>query len=130
MPTALSTPPSTSTVAVPAAPPAGPATGRTLAWTIARASDAVVDVPTGDSRWDVLGPHLTAFVDAARRRAGLPGSPVGQDEDVAPALRLRDLGRLAQATVAHGAATTTTAEVDRRLRSLLLVAVGRGPSGA
>lgn len=125
----LSAPPTPAAVTTPASPLAGRATGRTLAAAVARACDEVVHLPPGDTRWAVVGPLLTAFVDATRRRAGLSGSPVAVHEQVPPALRLRDLGRLAQATVTSGAVTSSSAEVDDRLRSLQ-VAVGRGLSGA
>lgn len=99
---------------------AAPVSRRTLESAVAAASDAVARVSLDDPLWDTLGPLLTAFVDGARRAAGRPGSPIGPDETVAPALRLRDLGRLAQTSAAASAPTAVTApaEVEERLRSL------------
>lgn len=129
MPTALSTPPAPTTRVEAPSRAAAPVVGRTLGSAIATASDAVIGLPLHDPRWTTVGPVLTAFVDAAWRCGGEAGSPVGAHEEVPPVLRLRDLGRLAQRTVASRGHAMATAEVDHHLRSLQ-VAVDCRPSDA
>lgn len=112
----------TTTITVPAAPLS--TTDLTLGAAVTAASDAVSQVPLDDPSWDTLGPRLTAFVDAARRAAGQPGSPIRPDEVVAPALRVRDLGRLAQRTIAAAAsARFVPTDVEAHLRFLQAAAL-------
>jgi hypothetical protein len=94
---------------------------RSLRSVVADASVVVVEVPSDDPRWELLGPRLTAFVDASRRAAGQPGSPIRAGDIVAPVLRLRDLARLAQITVTTP--VVSSLEAESALRSLQVVAL-------
>lgn len=113
------------TITVAAPPLVTPLSGRTLAMAVAAASDAIAWIPLDDPRWETVGPLLTAFVDAARRAHGLPGSPIRPDETVAPVLRLRDLGRLAQITAASAGTpkVAATTEISELLWSLQVAAL-------
>lgn len=106
----------TGATAMPTTVAAAPPDTPTLAEAVALASIAVLDLGVDDPRWGHVGPALTAFVDAARRAVDGSGSRIGSDEAAMPALRLRDLGRLAQmtATTHH----SQPVEVAQRLRSL------------
>lgn len=106
------------------APAVAPATAPapTLAEAVAAASASVADLDADDPRWSQVGPILTAFVDAARRAEGLPGSPIRPDEAVAPVLRLRDLARLAERSHRHGHRIAPAGTL-RRLRSLQVAVV-------
>jgi hypothetical protein len=100
-----------STTTVFTAPAAGEGTsglppaprGRALADIVAAASDAVAGLRPEDPRWETVGAELSAVVHAIRLAYGLAGSPIGPDDTVAPVLRLRDIGRLAQITAATDA---------------------------
>jgi len=87
---------------------------------VADASRVVAEVSSNDPRWEILGPRLTAFVDASRQAAGQPGSPIRAGDVVAPVLRLRDLARLAQMTTASHAIASP--EAESALRSLQVAA--------
>lgn len=113
-PTGIRIAPTSSGSSLPAEP---------LAATVAAASDVIAEVALDDPRWDTIGPLLTAFVDAARRAAGGPGSPIDADESIAPVLRLRDLARLAQRAAGLHQAVAATAETTWRLRSLQIAAL-------
>lgn len=94
----------------------------TLGAVVAAACDAVVSIPLDDPRWDTVGVRLTAVVDAVRRANGLPGSPIGSEETVAVVMRLRDLGRLAQA-LTPSATDAAPEEIEDLLWSLQVAAV-------
>jgi len=98
------------------------ADGFTLSDAVAAASDAVACLPLTDLRWEQVGARLTAVVDAVRRAYGLAGSPIGSHETVAPVLRLRDLGRLAQAITPHAVADVVAPELVQELLWSLQVA--------
>jgi hypothetical protein len=103
--------------------PTVPAGSTTLEAALDTASEAVLPLEMEDPCWEEVGPALTAFVDAARRVDGRPGSPIGPDDAVSPALRLRDLARLAQQAHRSGQQVVATAEVEWRLRSLQVAAI-------
>ncbi|MBS3940524.1 MAG: hypothetical protein KG028_06150 [Actinobacteria bacterium] len=84
---------------------------------VTAASDAVAGLSLEDPRWETVGARLTAVVDATRLACGLAGSPIGPDEPVAPTMRLRDLGRLAQ--IIAGGRTPRDLTVPRAIEELL-----------
>lgn len=99
--------------------------GRPLAIVVAAAFDAIAWMSLDDPRWERVGPLLTAFVDAAGRARGLPGSPIRPGESVAPVVRLRDLGRLVQITLdaVDTPKVAAPAEIEDLLWSLRVAAV-------
>lgn len=94
----------------------------TLGAVVAAACDAVAGIPLDDPRWATVGVRLTAVVDAVRRASGLSGSPIGSQETVAVVMRLRDLGRLAQA-ITPSATDAVPEEIEDLLWSLQVAAV-------
>lgn len=103
------------------APPDVPLPRAPVETLVAAACDVVAEVSLDDPCWNVVGPRLTAFVDAARLAVGRSPSPIRPGEPVATVLRLRDLGRLVQATA--GTAAIATPEAAARLRSLQIAAL-------
>ncbi len=106
-----------------ASPSVGADAVHTLGEAVASASEAVAGLALTDPRWEQVGPRLTAVVDAIRRASGLAGSPIGSHETVAPVLRVRDLGRLAQAITPCAVPNVAAAEpIEELLWSLQVAA--------
>jgi hypothetical protein len=101
-PTALQPPVTTPPPAPLPAAGHGERPGRELAGWLGEAAAAIAWLPLDDPRWPLVGPRLTAVVDAVRRAHGGDGSPIAAEEQVAPVLRLRDLARAAQGLAGMG----------------------------
>lgn len=116
--------------APPSAAPSGFAAAVTapveeLAALLSAAADSVARFDVHDDRWSVVGPALTAVVDAVRRAIGGTGSPIRPGDDVVPVLRLRDLARTGERVAGRSgdrAPATAVAEVAGHVGFLVTLA--------